>query len=46
MMSNEEVFSIITNYLDVAARGERILCFRADEYSWKDMGRPENLERN
>jgi NDP-sugar pyrophosphorylase family protein len=43
MMSNEKVFSIIPNYLDVAARGERIMGFRADEYSWKDMGRPENL---
>ena len=43
MMPSEEVFSIITCYLDLAARGERILAFPADEYSWKDMGRPENF---
>jgi mannose-1-phosphate guanylyltransferase len=43
MMPNEEVFSIITCYVDLAARGERVLAFPADEYSWKDMGRPENF---
>jgi mannose-1-phosphate guanylyltransferase len=44
MMDNEEVFSIITCYLDLAARGEKILAFPADEYSWKDMGRPESFK--
>jgi NDP-sugar pyrophosphorylase family protein len=44
MMPNEEVFSIITCYVDLAARGERVLAFPADEYSWKDMGRPENFK--
>ena len=43
MMPSEEVFSIITCYLDLAARAEKILAFPADEYSWKDMGRPENF---
>jgi NDP-sugar pyrophosphorylase family protein len=43
MMPSEQVFSIITCYLDLAARGEKILAFPADEYSWKDMGRPENF---
>jgi len=43
MMPSEEVFSIITCYVDLAARGEKILSFPADEYSWKDMGRPENF---
>jgi NDP-sugar pyrophosphorylase family protein len=43
MMPSEEVFSIITCYLDLAAHGEKILAFPADEYSWKDMGRPENF---
>jgi NDP-sugar pyrophosphorylase family protein len=43
MMPSEEVFSIITCYMDLAARGEKILAFPADEYSWKDMGRPENF---
>ena len=43
MMPSEEVFSIITCYVDLAARGEKISAFPADEYSWKDMGRPENF---
>jgi NDP-sugar pyrophosphorylase family protein len=43
MMPSEEIFSIITCYLDLAARGEHIAAFRADEYAWKDLGRPENF---
>jgi mannose-1-phosphate guanylyltransferase len=43
MGDEEEVFSIIPCYLNLAARGERIMAFRADEYEWKDMGKPENL---
>jgi NDP-sugar pyrophosphorylase family protein len=43
MMSEEGVFSIITSYLHLAAQEERILAFRADEYYWRDLGRPENL---
>jgi mannose-1-phosphate guanylyltransferase len=43
MMPDEEVFSIVNCYLDVAARGEKILGFRTDEYEWRDMGRPENF---
>jgi NDP-sugar pyrophosphorylase family protein len=43
MMPDEDVFSIVTCYLDLAARGENIMGFRADEYEWKDMGRPENF---
>jgi NDP-sugar pyrophosphorylase family protein len=42
-MGEEGVFSIITSYLDLAARGEKILAFRADEYYWRDLGRPEDL---
>jgi len=44
MMPDEDVFSIIPCYVDVAARGERIIGFRADEYEWRDLGRPANLE--
>ena len=40
MLPDEEIFSIVTCYLDLAARGEKILGFRADEYEWKDMGKP------
>jgi len=43
MMPREEVFSIITCYLELATRGEKILALPADEYSWKNMGRPENF---
>ncbi len=43
MMTGEGVFSIISSYLHLAAQGENILAFRADEYYWRDLGRPENL---
>ena len=43
MMMKESVFSITASYLHLAAQGERILAFRADEYYWRDLGRPENL---
>jgi NDP-sugar pyrophosphorylase family protein len=43
MMSEEGAFSIITSYLRLAARGEKILAFRADEYHWRDLGKPENV---
>ena len=43
MMSEEGVFSIISTYLRLAARGERILGFRADEYYWRDLGKPGQL---
>lgn len=43
MMIEEGVFSIITSYLRLAALGEKILAFRADEYYWRDLGTPENV---
>ena len=43
MMVEEGVFSIITSYLHLAAQEEKILAFRADEYYWRDLGRPENV---
>ncbi len=43
VMSEEGVFSIITSYLHLAAQGEKILAFRADEYYWRDLGRPDNV---
>ena len=45
LMTEEGVFSIITPYLRLAAQGEKIEAFRADEYYWRDLGRPENLEQ-
>jgi NDP-sugar pyrophosphorylase family protein len=43
MMSEEGAYSIITSYLRLAGEGERILGFRADNYYWRDLGRPENV---
>jgi NDP-sugar pyrophosphorylase family protein len=43
MMTEEGVFSIIDCYLRLAANGEKILAFRADEYYWRDLGKPENV---
>jgi len=43
MMAEEGVFSIIPAYLRLAAQGEKILAFRADEYAWRDLGTPEQL---
>jgi NDP-sugar pyrophosphorylase family protein len=42
-MTEDGVFSIITSYLRLAGEGERILGFRADEFYWRDLGRPENV---
>ncbi|MGB7549072.1 MAG: nucleotidyltransferase family protein [Terracidiphilus sp.] len=42
-MEEEGAFSIIATYLRLAAQGENILAFRADEYYWRDLGRPEDL---
>lgn len=42
-MRKEGAFSIIDAYLHLAARGEKIAAFRADEYYWRDLGRPENI---
>ncbi len=44
-LTDEGVFSIITSYIRLAAEREKILGFRADEYYWRDLGRPENLEQ-
>jgi NDP-sugar pyrophosphorylase family protein len=45
MLTEEGAFSIITSYLRLAAQGESIVAFRADEYYWRDLGRPENVAR-
>jgi NDP-sugar pyrophosphorylase family protein len=43
MLSGEGPFSIINSYLELASRGERILAFRADDYYWRDLGKPTDL---
>jgi NDP-sugar pyrophosphorylase family protein len=42
-MGEEGAFSIISTYLHLAAQGEKIIAFRADEYYWRDLGRPESI---
>jgi mannose-1-phosphate guanylyltransferase len=43
MMTEDGTFSIIDSYLRLAGQAEKILAFRADEYYWRDLGKPENL---
>src|SRR5215475_14331701 len=43
MMNEQGVFSIITTYLRLACEGHRILGFGADEYYWRDVGKPEHI---
>jgi NDP-sugar pyrophosphorylase family protein len=45
LIEEEGIFSIVDSYLNLANRGERILAFRADEYRWRDLGKPEDLEK-
>jgi len=45
MLTETGVFSIIDAYLHLAAQGEKILAFRADEYYWRDLGRPSDLSQ-
>src|ERR1700704_1723226 len=42
MMTEDGAFSITTSYWRRAAEGEKILAFLADEYYWRDLGRPED----
>jgi NDP-sugar pyrophosphorylase family protein len=42
-MKQTGAFSIIDAYLRLSAQGERIVGFRADEYRWRDLGRPESV---
>lgn len=43
-LTEQGAFSIITSYLRLAGQGETILAFRADEYYWRDLGRPADLQ--
>jgi NDP-sugar pyrophosphorylase family protein len=45
MLTEEGVFSIVPAYLRLAAQGEKIMAFRADEYYWRDLGKPENIRQ-
>jgi NDP-sugar pyrophosphorylase family protein len=43
LLTESGVFSIIDPYLRLAAQGEKILAFRADNSYWRDLGRPSDL---
>jgi NDP-sugar pyrophosphorylase family protein len=45
LLTEEGIFSIVPAYLRLAAQGEKIMAFRADEYYWRDLGKPENVIR-
>ncbi|MHB8218385.1 MAG: nucleotidyltransferase family protein [Candidatus Sulfotelmatobacter sp.] len=43
MMTEDGSFSILSSYLRLAEQGKQIIGFRADEYYWRDLGRPESV---
>src|ERR1700676_717419 len=43
MLTEVGIFSIIDAYLRLSAQGEKILAFRADQFYWRDLGRPADL---
>ena len=44
-LTQQGSFSIIDAYLQLAAQGETIVAYRADDFYWRDLGRPESLEQ-
>jgi len=44
ILTEHDAFSIIPAYLRLAAEGERISAFHADDYYWRDLGKAENIE--
>ena len=42
-MMESGAFSIVTSYLRLAGEDGGIFAFRADQYYWRDLGRPENV---
>src|SRR6476469_9438998 len=45
LLTAEGIFSIVPAYLRLAAQGKNIQAFRADEYYWRDLGKPENIQQ-
>jgi NDP-sugar pyrophosphorylase family protein len=43
LLTEQGPFSIIDSYLRLAAQSHSILAFRADQYYWRDLGRPSDL---
>ena len=44
LMSEDGAFSIIDTYLRLA-KSENIQGYRADEFYWRDLGKPEQLRQ-
>jgi NDP-sugar pyrophosphorylase family protein len=42
-LDEDGAFSIVDAYVRLAAKGERIVGFRADDAYWRDLGRPGDL---
>jgi NDP-sugar pyrophosphorylase family protein len=45
LLAEEGVFSIIPAYLRLAGQGEKMMAFPANEYYWRDLGKPENIKQ-
>jgi len=45
MLTEDGVFPIVPSYLRLAAQGQKILGFRADDYYWLDLGKPQNVKK-
>ncbi|MGH9687489.1 MAG: nucleotidyltransferase family protein [Candidatus Acidiferrales bacterium] len=45
LMTEEGAYSIIDTYLRLTSAGEKIAAFCADQYYWRDLGRPEQLQQ-
>ena len=45
LMSEEGAFSIVQSYLRLAGAGEKFVAYRADGAYWRDVGKPDALER-
>ena len=43
MLNEDGAFSIVTSYLRLVGQGEAVGAFRADQYYWRDLGKPENI---
>jgi mannose-1-phosphate guanylyltransferase len=45
LLTEKGIFSIIPAYLRLAAQGEKIQALSADQYYWRDLGKPENIQQ-
>lgn len=45
LITESGVFSMIPTYLRLAGKGEKIMAFPADQYYWRDLGTPGNIEQ-